>query len=190
MSFTLLPGEVTHPLTTWVDCGVEEAERARVGITGGAAPTRYAGRVFANPVVHEVEVSNLTPGPAVPAAAAVLLGAVLAGLGAVRRRRVATSSSLVLAGVLAVPAAGSAEYWPRRPGRPTVRPFRPLNHGNRKTSKASRNARAPTQNWSDQMTVRKRRNDTNGLDAEVNDAPDRDDERSRSPCPASSGSGR
>ena len=110
MSFTFLPGEVTHPLTTWVDCGVEEGERAEVGITGVAATTRYAGRVVADSAVHEVEVGNLTPVPAIPAAAAVLLGAVLAGLGAVRRRRVATSGSLVLAGVLAVPAAGSAEY--------------------------------------------------------------------------------
>ena len=89
--------------------------------------------------------------PAVPAAAAVLLGAVLAGLGAVRRRRVSTSGSLVLAGVLAVPAAAAPSTGrPRRPGRPTVRPFRPLNHGN---VKAARNARAPTQNSSDQMTV-------------------------------------
>ncbi len=55
-------------------------------------------------------MSNLTPVPAVPAAGAVLLDAILAGLGAVRRCRVATSGSLVLAGVVAVPAATSAQY--------------------------------------------------------------------------------
>ena len=110
LSFTFLPGEVTHPLTTWVDCEVEEGERAQVAITGVAAPTRYAGRVVADSAVHEVEVGNLTPVPAVPTAAAVLLGAVLAGLGAVRRRRVSRSGSLVLAGILALPAAASAQY--------------------------------------------------------------------------------
>ena len=39
MSFTFLLGEVTHPLTTWVDCGVKEGERAEVGITEVAART-------------------------------------------------------------------------------------------------------------------------------------------------------
>ena len=62
-------------------------------------------------------MGNLTPVPAIPAAAAVLLRAVLARLGGVRRRRVATSGSLVLAGVLAVPAAGSAEYWAAKAAR-------------------------------------------------------------------------
>ena len=88
LSFTFLPGEVTHPLTTWVDCGVRDGERAEVGITGVTPPTRYSGRVFADPAVHEVDVGDLTPVPSVPAAAAVLLGAVLAGLGALRLRRV------------------------------------------------------------------------------------------------------
>ena len=88
LSFTFLPGEVTHPLTTWVDCGVREGERAEVGITGVTPPNRYSGRVFADPAVHEVDVGDLTPVPSVPAAAVVLLGAVLAGLGAVRLRRV------------------------------------------------------------------------------------------------------
>ena len=109
LSFTFLPGEVTHPLTTWVDCEVEEGERAQVAITGVAAPTRYAGRVVAGSAVHEVEVGNLTPVPAVPTAAAVL-GAVLAGLGAVPRRPVSRSGSLVLAGILALPAAATAQY--------------------------------------------------------------------------------
>ena len=49
LSFTFLRGEVTHPLTTWVDCGVREGERAEVGITGVTPPNRYSGRVFADP---------------------------------------------------------------------------------------------------------------------------------------------
>ena len=87
-SFAFLPGEVTHPLTTWVDCGVLDGERAEISITRVTPPTRYTGRVFADPEVHEVDVGDLTPVPSVPAAAAVLLGAVLAGLGAFRLRRV------------------------------------------------------------------------------------------------------
>ncbi len=89
LSFTFLPDEVAHPLTTWVDCGVRDGERAEVDITGVTPPNRYSGRVFADPAVHEVDVGDLTPVPSVPAAAAVLLGAVLAGLGALRLRRVA-----------------------------------------------------------------------------------------------------
>ena len=54
LSFTSLPGAVTHPLTTWVDCGVEEGERAQVAITGVAAPTRYAGRVVADSAVQRL----------------------------------------------------------------------------------------------------------------------------------------
>ena len=87
-SFAFLPGEVTHPLTTWVNCGVLDGERAEISITRVTPPTRYTGRVFADPEVHEVDVGDLTPVPSVPAAAAVLLGAVLAGLGARRLRRV------------------------------------------------------------------------------------------------------
>ena len=94
LHFTFLPGEVTHPLTTWVDCGIEEGERADVGITGVTAPPRYAGRVVADPTRYEIEVGNVTPVPAIPTAAALLLGAVLAGLGAIQRRRRATSDSL------------------------------------------------------------------------------------------------
>ena len=94
MHFTFLPGEVTHPLTTWVDCGIQEGERAHVGITGVTAPTRHAGRVVANPTRYEIEVGNVTPVPSVPTAAAVLLGASLAGLGAIRQRGVARSGSV------------------------------------------------------------------------------------------------
>ena len=94
LHFTFLPGEVTHPLTTWVDCGVQEGERAHVGITDVTAPTRYAGRVVADRTRYEVEVGNVTPVPTIPTAAAVLLGAILAGLGAIRRRRVARSGSV------------------------------------------------------------------------------------------------
>lgn len=93
LSFTFFPGEVTHPLTTWVDCGVEEGDRAQIGITRIAVPARYAGRVVADPAVHDVDVGNLTPVPAVPTSAAVLLDATLAGLGAVRRHRLRTRAT-------------------------------------------------------------------------------------------------
>ena len=124
LSFTFLPGEVTHPLTTWVDCGVEEGERAEVGITGVAAPNRYAGRVFADPAVHEVDVDNLTPVPAVPAAAAVLLGRSSRGSGrsgGAGSRRPARSSSPVSSPFRPPPAPSTR--LPKRPRWPTVRPM-------------------------------------------------------------------
>ena len=67
-----------------------KGERAEVGITGVTPPNRYAGRVVTNSAVYEVDVGDLTPVPSVPAAAVVLLGAVLAGLGTVRLRRVSS----------------------------------------------------------------------------------------------------
>ena len=85
-------------------------ESSAEGQVDGRISHQRREQADAEQAAHNVEVGNLIPGPAVPAATAVLLGAVLAGLGAVRRRRVATSGSLVLAGILAVPAAASAQY--------------------------------------------------------------------------------
>ena len=94
LSFTFAAGQTIHPLTTWVNCGVAEGEKVKIAVTGITTPSRYAGRVIPDSTEYEIEVGNVIPVPAVPTTAALLLGVVLAGLGAVRLRRVTTPGSL------------------------------------------------------------------------------------------------
>ena len=49
VDFTFAAGQTTHPLTTWVNCGVAAGEKVKIAVTGITTPGRYAGRVIPDP---------------------------------------------------------------------------------------------------------------------------------------------
>ena len=81
LDFTFAPGEVSHPLLTWVDCDVVLGEVVELRVIRVMVPGGYSGRVIADPTLYSVVVGDLTPVPALPLVAAFILAGLLAALG-------------------------------------------------------------------------------------------------------------